>query len=57
MVHATAPKDSSLTEERDLHVTEEYFDYLQTEADRPARTPNPKMVSFFRSMRGTIKHQ
>jgi len=57
MLHAAARKDSSLTDERDLLVTNEYFDHLQSEADRPARTPDPKMVNFFRSMRGAIKHQ
>lgn len=57
MVHAAAHKDSSLIDERDLLVTDECFDALRREADRPADTPSPKMVSFFRSMRGTIKHQ
>jgi hypothetical protein len=41
-------EDSSLTGGRDLFVTQDYFDHLQREADRPAR-PNPKMVELFRS--------
>lgn len=57
MVHVAAHTDSSLTEDQDLVVTDEYFDYLADEADRPARTPDPKMVELFRSVQGTITHR
>jgi hypothetical protein len=56
MLHAAARTDSSLTEEHDLVVNDEYFDYLATRANRPAQA-DAKTVNLFRSVRGTIKHQ
>ena len=56
MLRTAARKDSSLTDERDLLVTDECFDHLKSESDRPARAADPKMVNFFRSMRGTVAH-
>ena len=44
-----------MTEDHDLVVTDEFFDYLAQEVERPARIPDPEMVDWFRRMLPTIE--
>jgi hypothetical protein len=43
-------------QERDFIVTEDYFIELQAEAEAPPRPPDPRVVAWFRSMRGKVRH-
>lgn len=53
------PEPDGNTSSRDEHaivVTEEFFEYLLAELDRPPRV-NPRMVELLRSARGTVVHR
>jgi hypothetical protein len=55
-IRRLTPVAHILAENQDLGVTDEYFDYLANRAASPAEA-DAKMVTFFRSMRGKVRHR